>query len=80
MDIASASGTYHQESNFQLQRISVKFNEAMGNKYVPWAIMVDLELWILDFIPWVHLDRPEDRTILTLVSKVKNNWVKGYYT
>ena len=37
------SGSYQGESDLQLERINVYFNEATGGKYVPRAILVDLE-------------------------------------
>ncbi|KAF6116778.1 tubulin beta class I [Phyllostomus discolor] len=37
------TGTYHGDSDLQLDRISVYYNEATGGKYVPRAILVDLE-------------------------------------
>lgn len=37
------TGTYHGDSDLQLERINVFFNEATGGRYVPRAILVDLE-------------------------------------
>jgi hypothetical protein len=37
------TGTYHGDSDLQLERINVYFNEATGGKYVPRAVLVDLE-------------------------------------
>ncbi|KAF6770128.1 hypothetical protein AHF37_11638 [Paragonimus kellicotti] len=36
------TGQYHGDSDLQLERISVYYNEASGGKYVPRAILVDL--------------------------------------
>jgi len=38
------TGTYHGDSDLQLERINVYYNEATGGKYVPRAVLVDLEL------------------------------------
>merc|ERR1719162_1868013 len=39
------TGTYHGDSDLQLERINVYFNEATSGRYVPRAILMDLELW-----------------------------------
>uniref|UniRef100_F1LH51 Tubulin beta-1 chain n=1 Tax=Ascaris suum TaxID=6253 RepID=F1LH51_ASCSU len=36
-------GSYKGDSDLQLERINVYYNEASGGKYVPRAILVDLE-------------------------------------
>lgn len=37
------TGTYTGDSDLQLERINVYYNEATGGKYVPRAVLVDLE-------------------------------------
>ena len=37
------TGTCHRDSNQQLGHTSMYYNEATGGKYVPRAILVDLE-------------------------------------
>merc|ERR1711963_288586 len=37
------SGSYGGTSDLQLERINVYYNEATGGKYVPRAVLVDLE-------------------------------------
>ena len=37
------TGTYHGDSLLQLGRINVCYNKASGGKYVPRAVLVDLE-------------------------------------
>merc|ERR1711962_1100866 len=37
------TGTYHGDSDLQLERINVYYNEASGGEYVPRAVLVDLE-------------------------------------
>ena len=36
------TGTYHGDSDLQLERINVYFNEATGGRYVPRGILFDL--------------------------------------
>merc|ERR1711975_73825 len=35
------TGTYHGDSDLQLERINVYFNEATGGRYVPRAVLMD---------------------------------------
>ncbi|CAG0917770.1 unnamed protein product [Notodromas monacha] len=44
------TGAYHGDSELQLERISVYYNEASGGKYVPRAILVDLEPGTMDSV------------------------------
>ncbi|CAJ1327956.1 unnamed protein product [Effrenium voratum] len=37
------TGTYHGDSDLQLERINVYFNEATGGRYVPRAVLMDLD-------------------------------------
>merc|ERR1712184_104563 len=36
------TGTYHGDSDLQLERINVYYNEATGGRYVPRAVLMDL--------------------------------------
>ncbi|KAL5011492.1 hypothetical protein ScPMuIL_010043 [Solemya velum] len=61
------TGTYHGDSDLQLERINVYYNEATGGKYVPRAVLVDLEPGTMDCNhPYGRglSDRFSDRTIL----------------
>ncbi len=40
------TGTYAGDSDLQLERINVYYNEATGGRYVPRAILMDLEVWL----------------------------------
>ena len=42
------SSTYHDDSNFQLERIDVYYNEATGDCHVPCAILMDPEPGTMD--------------------------------
>merc|ERR1711962_1832886 len=44
------TGTYHGDSDLQLERINVYYNEASGGKYVPRSILVDLEPGTMDSV------------------------------
>ena len=53
--------SYHGDSDLQLERINVYFNEATGGRYVPRAILMDLEPGTMDSVragPFGQLFRP----------------------
>merc|ERR1712204_144630 len=57
------TGTYHGDSDLQLERINVYYNEASGGKYVPRAVLVDLEPGTMDSVrsgPYGTLFRPDN--------------------
>ncbi|CAE8603670.1 unnamed protein product [Polarella glacialis] len=57
------TGTYHGDSDLQLERINVYFNEATGGCYVPRAILMDLEPGAMDSVragPFGQLFRPDN--------------------
>nr|KAG5711787.1 hypothetical protein BaRGS_023551 [Batillaria attramentaria] len=75
------TGTYHGDNSVQLDRISVYFNEATGNKYVPRAVLLDLEPGTMDSVrsgPFGVLFRPDN--FVFGQSGAGNNWAKGHYT
>lgn len=75
------SGLYKGDSELQLERINVYYNEVSGNKYVPRAVLVDLEPGVLDSIrasPIGSMFRPDNFTHSQ--SGAGNNWAKGHYT
>ena len=56
------TGTYHGDSDLQLERISVYYNEATGGRYVPRAILMDLEPGTMDSVragPFGQLGREQ---------------------
>ena len=58
------TGTYHGDSDLQLERINVYYNEATGGRYVPRAILMDLEPGTMDSVragPFGQLFRPDIR-------------------
>ncbi|OWR52549.1 tubulin beta chain-like [Danaus plexippus] len=75
------SGCYAGDSDLQLERINVYYNEAAAGKYVPRAVLVDLEPGTMDSLragPYGQIFRPDN--IVFGVSGAGNNWAKGHYT
>ncbi|KOS22688.1 Tubulin beta chain [Escovopsis weberi] len=77
------SGIYNGASELQLERMNVYFNEvsAAENKYVPRAVLVDLEPGTMDAVrsgPFGQLFRPDN--FVFGQSSAGNNWAKGHYT
>ncbi|XP_057326519.1 tubulin beta chain-like [Microplitis mediator] len=76
-----ATGEYHGDSDLQLERIDVYYNKASGGKYVPRAILVDLEPGTMDSVrsgPYGQIFRPDN--FVFGQSGAGNNWAKGHYT
>ena len=74
------TGTYHGDSDLQLERINVYYSEATGGRYVPRAILMDLDLE-----PWIAFVRgPSGNcsgpTTVFGQTGAGNNWAKGHYT
>uniref|UniRef100_A0A2I3TNI5 Tubulin/FtsZ GTPase domain-containing protein n=1 Tax=Pan troglodytes TaxID=9598 RepID=A0A2I3TNI5_PANTR len=58
-----SAGTYHGDSHLQLERINVYYNEASGSRYVPRAVLVDLEPGTMDSVrsgPFGQVFRPDN--------------------
>ncbi|MCJ1223549.1 Tubulin beta chain (Beta tubulin) [Toensbergia leucococca] len=75
------SGRYQGTSDIQLERMNVYFNEASNNKYVPRAVLVDLEPGTMEAVragPFGELFRPDN--FVYGQSGAGNNWAKGHYT
>ena len=65
----------------QLERINVYYNEAHGGRYVPRAVLIDLEPGVMDSVragPFGQLFRPDN--FVFGQSGAGNNWAKGHYT
>ncbi|KAI0290238.1 beta-tubulin 1 tubb1 [Russula brevipes] len=74
-------GLYKGTNDLQLERISVYYNEIGANKYVPRAILIDLEPGTMDAVrtgPHGGLFRPDNYVFGQ--SGAGNNWAKGHYT
>ncbi|RVE47652.1 hypothetical protein evm_007749 [Chilo suppressalis] len=74
-------GVYRGENPLQQERIDVYYNEASSGKYVPRAVLVDLEPGTMDAVrasPYGALFRPDN--FVFGQSGAGNNWAKGHYT
>jgi len=77
----SSTGAYEGDNPLQLERINVYFNEGQGGRYVPRAILTDLEPGTMDAIrsaSFGQLFRPDN--FVFGQSGAGNNWAKGHYT
>lgn len=77
----SPAGKYEGSSEMQLERINVYYNEAAGGRYVPRAILMDLEPGTMDSVRqgmYGNLFRPDN--FIFGQSGAGNNWAKGHYT
>ncbi|CAG4949189.1 unnamed protein product [Parnassius apollo] len=75
------TGIYIGENPLQQERINVYYNEASGGRYVPRAVLVDLEPGTMDAVragPYGKLFRPDN--FIFGQSGAGNNWAKGHYT
>lgn len=71
-------GLYKGNDDIQLERISVYYNEIGTNKFVPRAVLVDLEPGTLDSIrsgPFGTIFRPEN--FIFGQTGAGNNWATG---
>ncbi|XP_011948557.1 PREDICTED: tubulin gamma chain-like [Cercocebus atys] len=58
-----SAGTCHGDSRLQLERMEVYYKEASGGRYVPRAVLVDLEPGIMDSVrsgPFGQIFRPDN--------------------
>jgi tubulin beta len=77
----NSEGLYEGDNEQLLERLDVYFNEANGGKYVPRAVLVDLEPGTMDAIkagPLGKLFRPDN--FVFGQNGAGNNWAKGHYT
>lgn len=77
----TATGAYEGDSDLQLERVNVYFNEGSSGKYVPRSVMVDLEPGTMDSVrsgPLGQIFRPDN--FVFGQSGSGNNWAKGHYT
>eukprot|EP00434_Breviolum_minutum_P008933 symbB.v1.2.007871.t1/scaffold448.1/size203282/23 len=68
-------------NKFSHERINVYFNEATGGRYVPRAVLMDLEPGTMDSVragPFGQLFRPDN--FVFGQTGAGNNWAKGHYT
>ncbi|KAG0750205.1 hypothetical protein G6F57_003759 [Rhizopus arrhizus] len=75
------NGNYVGDNDLQLERINVFYNEGSQGKYVPRAVLVDLEPATMDGIrnsAYGKIYRPDN--FVNAQSGAGNSWAKGYYT
>ncbi|GFZ13287.1 tubulin beta 8 [Actinidia rufa] len=75
------TGRYGGDSDLQIERVNVYYNEAGGGRYVPRAVLMDLEPGTMDSIrsgPYGQIFRPDN--FVFGQSGAGNNWAKGHYT
>ncbi|KAF4091418.1 hypothetical protein AMELA_G00036660 [Ameiurus melas] len=75
------TGSYHGDSPHQLDKINVYYNEATGSRYVPRAVLVDLEPGSLNSVrsgPFGEIFRPDN--FVCGQGGAGSNWAKGHYT
>ena len=76
-----ATGKYTGDSNLQLERVNVYYNEASCGRFVPRAVLMDLEPGTMDSVrsgPYGQIFRPDN--FVFGQSGAGNNWAKGHYT
>jgi tubulin beta len=75
------NGTYDGDSDQQLERINVFFNKATGGRYIPRAVLVDLEPNALDTLrAGVYGKMFRLDNFIFGQSGAGNIWAKGYHT
>ncbi|MBA0784306.1 hypothetical protein Gotri_001893 [Gossypium trilobum] len=75
------TGRYNGDSDLQLERINVYYNESSCGRFVPRAVLMDLEPGTMDSIrsgPVGQIFRPDN--FVFGQSGAGNNWAKGHYT
>ena len=75
------TGRYQGDSDLQLDRVNVYYNEASCGRYVPRAVLMDLEPGTMDSVrsgPYGQIFRPDN--FVFGQSGAGNNWAKGHFT
>ncbi|GMP29967.1 hypothetical protein CsSME_00004848 [Camellia sinensis var. sinensis] len=75
------TGRYVGTSDLQLERVNVYYNEASCGRFVPCAVLMDLEPGTMDSVrtgPYGQIFRPDN--FVFGQSGAGNNWAKGHYT
>ncbi|MQL95834.1 hypothetical protein Taro_028501 [Colocasia esculenta] len=76
-----ATGRYDGNNDLQLERVNVYYNEASCGRFVPRAVLMDLEPGTMDSVrsgPYGQIFRPDN--FVFGQSGAGNNWAKGHYT
>lgn len=75
------NGNYCGDCDLQLERVNVYYNEGSSAKFVPRAVLVDLEPGTMDALRsdlYGQLFHPDN--MVYGMTGAGNNWAKGYYT
>ncbi|KAM0855005.1 hypothetical protein ACQ4PT_050062 [Festuca glaucescens] len=75
------TGRYVGTADLQLERVNVYYNEASCGRFVPRAVLMDLEPGTMDSVrtgPYGQIFRPDN--FVFGQSGAGNNWAKGHYT
>ncbi|KAF3779426.1 Tubulin beta-5 chain [Nymphaea thermarum] len=75
------TGQYVGSSDLQLERVNVYYNEASCGRFVPRAVLMDLEPGTMDSVrtgAYGQIFRPDN--FVFGQSGAGNNWAKGHYT
>ncbi|CAB4000349.1 tubulin beta-1 chain [Paramuricea clavata] len=75
------SGAYNGQDDIQLEKIDVYYSQSGYGKYIPRAILFDLEPGTMDAVragPYGQNFRPDN--FVFGYSGAGNNWAKGHYT
>lgn len=76
-----STGRYQGNTDMQLERVNVYYNEASCGRFVPRAVLMDLEPGTMDSVrsgPYGQIFRPDN--FVFGQSGAGNNWAKGHYT
>ncbi|KAB5573586.1 hypothetical protein DKX38_000780 [Salix brachista] len=76
-----STGRYQGDSALQQERVNVYYNEASCGRFVPRAVLMDLEPGTMDSVrsgPYGQIFRPDN--FVFGQSGAGNNWAKGHYT
>lgn len=76
-----STGRYQGTNELQLERVNVYYNEASCGRFVPRAVLMDLEPGTMDSVrsgPYGPIFRPDN--FVFGQSGAGNNWAKGHYT
>ena len=81
MNAVSLAFIFEIDDGVYMVRINVYDNEATGGRYVPRAVLMDLERGTMDSVragPFGQLIRPDN--FVFEQTRAGNNWAKGHYT
>ncbi|XP_059648528.1 tubulin beta-8 chain-like isoform X3 [Cornus florida] len=76
-----STGRYQGDTDLQLERVNVYYNEVSCGRFVPRAVLMDLEPGTMESVrsgPYGQIFRPDN--FVFGLSGAANNWAKGHYT